>query len=64
MQRIFKARATRAWDNLAKSERTGRGSPLDSVAKGLKWRALRRLPRLTRGEPRPASTATIYESTP
>ena len=64
MQRIFKARATRAWANLAKSERTGRGSPLDCVAKGLKWRALRRRLRLARGEPRPASTVTIYEYTP
>ncbi len=64
MQRIFKARATRAWADLAKSDRTGRGSPLDSVANGLKWRTLRRLSRLAWGAPWPASTATICESTP
>ncbi len=64
MQSIFKARATRTWANLAKSDRTNRGSSLDVVAKGLKGRALQRLSRLTSGEPRLASTATIYESTP
>ncbi len=64
MPRHIQGRATRAWTNLAKSERTGRGSPLDIVANGLEWRALRRHSRLARGEPRPASTATIYESTP
>ena len=64
MLKHIQGRATLAWANLAKSDRTGRGSPLDRVAKGLKWRALRRLSRLARGEPRPASTATIYESAP
>ncbi len=64
MPKHIQGRATLAWANLTKSERTGRGSPLVSVAKGLKWRALRRRWRLARGEPRPASTATIYESTP
>ncbi len=62
--RHIQGRATRAWANLAKSERTGRGSPPDRVAKGLKWRALRRLPRLARGEPRLASIATTSEYTP
>ncbi len=71
MPRHIQGRATRAWTNLAKSERTSSGSSLDIVAsfdelrmKGLKWRALRRLVRLARGEPLLASTATIYESTP
>ncbi len=64
MPKHIQGRATLAWANLAKSERTGRGLPLDSVANGLKWRTLRRRPRLARGEPRPASTATIYESAP
>ncbi len=60
----IQGRATRAWSNLAKSERTSSGSSLDIVANGLKWGALRRRLRLARGEPLLASTATIYESTP
>ena len=43
---------------------TAQGSRPDVVAKSLKWRTLRRFPRLAGHDPWAASTTTFYESTP
>ncbi len=45
-------------------EGTARGAPPDVVAKSLKWRTLRRFPRLAGDDPRAAGTTTLYEYTP